>query len=186
MWSQKTSSNNPRLHQGAWGCIGGHRQTNNSLWLKKQTIQKVICDLWDQYCAASVTSKYHMCVSNGRRYRVQSVCHEIKAGGLYICSITATVTLIWLSGLLAYLQNIQHVILYTLLFGHLKGLVTAWKLWYFIARIECYINKYDYICSGHLTPPKYAQIVLDVIVEHVLLLQMYFIITSSNLHLKDG
>lgn len=38
-------------------------------WKKrKKTIRKVICDPWDHCCAASVTSKHRMSVSNGKRY----------------------------------------------------------------------------------------------------------------------
>lgn len=95
---------------------------------EKKTIQKVICDLWDQYCAASVTSKHHMSVSNGKRYAVQSACRVIKAAGLHIRSMAATVALAGLSGLLAYLRTNQHVMLYTLLFRYLEGLVTTCTL----------------------------------------------------------
>lgn len=57
-------------------CDGGRR--------KKKTIQKVICDLWDQCRAASVTSEHHMSVSNGKRYAVEPACRVIKAGALYV------------------------------------------------------------------------------------------------------
>lgn len=77
---------------GAPGSIGGHRQINNSLRRrekeKKKTIQKVICDLWDQCCTASVTSEYHMSVSNGKRYAVEPACRVIKAGGLCVCAVS--------------------------------------------------------------------------------------------------
>lgn len=92
---------------------------------KKKTIQKVICDLWDQYCAASVTSKQHMSVSNGKRYAVQPACRVIKAVGLYIRSVTVTVASTGIGSILAYLQNVQHAVLYTWVAGQLEGLVTA-------------------------------------------------------------
>lgn len=65
-------------------CDGGRR--------KKKTIQKVICDLWDQCRAASVTSEHHMSVSNGKRYAVEPACRVIKAGALYVHGGAGAVT----------------------------------------------------------------------------------------------
>lgn len=120
MWSQKTSSNNPRIHEGAWGCIGGHRQTNNALWLKKDNPKGHLWPL-DQYCAASVTRKHHMSVSNSKRYAVQPACCWIKAVGLYIRSIPVTAALTGLCSVLAYL--LKHPTCHTV---HMTGWIT-WR-----------------------------------------------------------
>lgn len=96
MWSQKTSSHNLQLYRVPGValaaivkqiilCDGGREE-------KKKTIQKVICDLWDQCRAASVTSEHHMSVSNGKRYAVEPACRVIKAGGLYVRGVAGSGT----------------------------------------------------------------------------------------------
>lgn len=96
MWSQKTSSNNLQLHRVPGValaaivrqiilCDGGREE-------KKKTIQKVICDLWVQCRAASVTSEHHMSVSNGKRYAVEPACRVTKAGGLYVRGVAGSGT----------------------------------------------------------------------------------------------
>lgn len=57
---------------------------------KKKTIRKVICNLWDQCCTASVTSEHHMSVSNGKRYAAKPACRVIKAGGLYVRGVASS------------------------------------------------------------------------------------------------